>query len=69
MTASIAAEMKKDVRVMQLVPRMDLVHAGPMIRRIRATKSALDACSNANNTTKLRQQAVPRPAWPIDLRL
>jgi hypothetical protein len=45
------------------------MHAGSMIRRVRATKSALDACSNANNTTKLRQQAVPRPAWPIDLRL
>jgi hypothetical protein len=45
------------------------VHAGSMIRRIRATKSAMDARSNANNTTKLRQQAVPRPAWPIDLRL
>jgi hypothetical protein len=45
------------------------MHAGSMIRRVRATKLAQDACSNANNTTKLRQQAVPRPAWPIDLRL
>jgi hypothetical protein len=60
MTASIAAEISKDVRVMRfLFPGW----IGPRPLLIRRTCANGAPGSNANNTTKLRQLAALLTTW------